>query len=382
MNQSSKSDRTSAFRQYLILVLLLAILVILANGLWRYVRANSVPEQITFGAHFDANETYFAFFHVVSETEYGVVLYNAETDETKLFTSSEKVLRSPRFSPNTAQIYLSADPLLNTDTTSSDANTGTFTSNLYKCNIANDSCDRQFDFLGSIRDTAELSDGNILFSGARTSNVADPWTPENIVVDYRNSDFYLFDQNTRAIEKLTNLHAVGLRPISVAERLVAFQLLPTPQMRNKYGHVNNSIYLASLNTDDQFIDLPKAITKPFVSYGTSFNGRPSLSPDGRHLAFVAATSRPEAGGYVYVFAVADVLTKSVVEVIAPMKTANANTLSMPIFIDNTTIRYMQLAGREYSFWQYSLLNGEAELIRRLKLSDIAMAERVEISMAW
>ncbi|GHB17407.1 hypothetical protein GCM10007094_01090 [Pseudovibrio japonicus] len=169
MDQFSKSNRAlpSAFREYLVLGFLIVVVALLGNGLWLYVNANSEPKQNTFGVYFDANETYFAFFHVLSETEYGVVLYNTDTDETKFYTSSEKVIRSPRFSHNSDEIYLSADSLLNTDATNSDANTGTFTSHLYRCNIANDSCDRQFDFPGSIRDTAELEDGNILFSGAR-----------------------------------------------------------------------------------------------------------------------------------------------------------------------------------------------------------------------
>ncbi|GHB30294.1 hypothetical protein GCM10007094_18380 [Pseudovibrio japonicus] len=302
-----------------------------------------------------------------------MVLYNSKTDETKLYTASEKGIQSPHFGKNADQIFLAANPRLNSDPTNSDANTGTFVSHLYKCNITNDSCDRQFDFPGNIRASAELSDGNILFSGGTPSNMADPFAPKAVFVGYRDFEFYLFDQRTKATEKLTGINAIVLAPISVAGRRVAFQ------MDSRFRRFKSEIYLATLNSDNQFEDLVEAITEPFISYGTKPNLRPSLSPDGRHLVFEAATSRSETRGYVYVFVIADVQTKSVVEVFAPMETGNANNLSMPVFIDDTTIRYIQLERGEYSLWQYSLQSGEPELIKRLKISDIALIERINIS---
>ncbi|GHB17401.1 hypothetical protein GCM10007094_01080 [Pseudovibrio japonicus] len=148
-------------------------------------------------------------------------------------------------------------------------------------------------------------------------------------------------------------------------------------MRN--DDITSEIYLASLNSYNHFEDLSKAISKPFISYGTRTNIDPSLSPDGRYLVFEAATSEPGVKNWVYIFVIADVQSKSIVKVFAPMKIANAYKLSMPVFVDNTTIRYMQIERDEYSLWEYSLQSREAELIKRIKMSDIALQQRIDIS---
>ena len=328
---------------------------------------NSTSGQSAFSTQFDANGSKFAFVHRFENSNYGLVLFDIETKEMRTFQKSGAITRAPSFSRDGDFLYFSYEPLGQRISDLDELSPEEKTSVLTKCSTRGGNCEAVLEFVGSISSIVELADGSILFAAGLPEVRADPFSPEVTFLGYRNYDFYHMPAGRKDVVKLSNLKTDLLMMVSISDDNLVFQMPQTIASYKKHGDLDSEIYQARLLSKGSDVELSFESEMPLFSYGNRWDIWPSLAPNGKYIAFYSSSSNAE--GSIYRLVVATLPSIDIESLIETVGRSRTNKVSKPVFVDDTTIRYMEVKAKSYLFWRREIDDDQSELLVEMPLKD-------------
>lgn len=311
-----------------------------------------------------ASKDHYAFIHKKSDREHVVVVVDNRTKDFKIYgAASEMVLLAPGFLPD-GRLRITVAPRVNPPFSSAG-----LSSAQYVCDPSAVSCERSFSFSGGISYAVPSSEGGFVFVGAELVEMADPAAPSKARLAYGNFDFYLSTPD-HGHHRLTESRAHELTSVSYGDRLVVFQLFKRKEP-GKGPRPSSEIYCARLDENNVPVDFDADTAKLCISYGKRKDLRPSISRNGKYIAFLSA-SASRGSRWIYEIAAMEFGSKLHVKSIAPQGD-DVMSLSPPIFVGDDTLRYIERVEEEYHLKSYDISTDEISLNFKLPFSKLSKA---------
>lgn len=312
-----------------------------------------------------ANTTHYSFQHGQDGGTSHLVVYSPADGALKVYRSSSGHLWAAALLAGDSFVVTEA-PKINPPYSPAGLQSA-----VYRCGGDKPHCAALFSSPDGIGSKFASSDGGeLLYAGSPLQVRTDPWTKKEILA-YRDFDLFVF-RNGQEPRKLTDVAAVSLNSVSAGGDLVAFEMLQA----NK--RTDSLIYCARIGPNFALIDFASDTRTPCISHGTNYNSKPSLSPDGKRIAFLSSSrSSKEAGGWVYDIVIADLATKQPISVIPPSHSA-AMSLSNPSFVNNDAVRFIERTGDRYTFKQFDVPTGSTADLGTLDVADILAAPAFQV----
>lgn len=317
---------------------------------------------------FHAFDSKVAFLHWTSDRQH-VVVHDLATNATDVFASAGRPVTTPRFAgPSSLLVPLAPNmnPPFSLDQVKRDGA-------LYECELNRKTCRLILLFPGKIADPVLGKDGDVVFVGAEPQVAADPFAPDRPFVSYRSHDIYV-GAASRSPTRVTHESAPALFSVSYGGGIAAFDLYKA----SGKTRATSEIYCARVDEALAPLDFQADIEKPCLTVGRYVDRSPSISPDGNFLAFKSASDGgPKGKGWRYDIVVARRQTGEVVGRITPSGDATL-TLSRPVFVSPTRIRFIELARDGYLVRSYDIGDGQARTDGRLSVESIEANNTIHV----
>lgn len=311
-----------------------------------------------------ANKTHYSFLHGKEGEAERLVVYSPEDRSLEVYQSATGHLWPATLLIGNAFLVTDA-PQINPPFSAAGLQ-----STLFRCGGDKPVCEPLLSSVEGIGSKFVLPDGALLYAASPLQSRTDPRTKGQILA-YRHFDLFLFRSGAEP-RRLTDVGAVSLTSVSAGGDVIALEMMQANKRSDSH------IYCAKVGKDFELTDFGGDTSKPCIGHGKNYNSKPSLSPDGKHIAFLSSSrSSKEAGGWIYDIVVANLASKKPIAVIPPGANA-AMSLSNPVSVDNDVVRFIERTGDRYVFKQFDIEKSETKNLGTLDVRDILSAPTLRI----